>query len=147
MTTHSLILACRISQTKEPGGLQSTGPQRVRHNWSDLAQKSQISLWDAHPATCKGSPFQRTAFPRPPEYTHTHTLQVHLQELRGPCSNFSRRDRCAGEQLRGSKWRCLLRDQEILSSVYPLPLQRDSPHGLPQRQKEEIKIPGVKIFK
>ena len=24
-------------RTEEPGGLQSTGPQRVRHNWSDLA--------------------------------------------------------------------------------------------------------------
>ena len=27
------ILAWRISQTEEPGGLQSTGLQRVRHNW------------------------------------------------------------------------------------------------------------------
>ena len=31
MATHSSILAWRIPQTEEPGGLQSTGSQRVRH--------------------------------------------------------------------------------------------------------------------
>ena len=30
--THSSILAWRIPQTKEPGKLQSMGPQRVGHN-------------------------------------------------------------------------------------------------------------------
>ena len=35
--THSAILAWRIPQTEEPGGLQSTGLQRVGHDWSDLA--------------------------------------------------------------------------------------------------------------
>ena len=33
MATHPSILAWRISQTEEPGGLQSTGLQRVRHDW------------------------------------------------------------------------------------------------------------------
>ena len=33
MATHSSILAWRIPWTKEPGGLQSTGLQRVRVNW------------------------------------------------------------------------------------------------------------------
>ena len=33
MATHSSILACRIPWTEEPGGLQSMGLQRVRHNW------------------------------------------------------------------------------------------------------------------
>ena len=32
MATHSSILAWRIPQTEEPGGLQSTGSQRVGHN-------------------------------------------------------------------------------------------------------------------
>ena len=32
MATHSSILACRIPWTEEPGGLQSTGLQRVRHD-------------------------------------------------------------------------------------------------------------------
>ena len=34
MATHSGILAWRIPWTEEPGGLQSTGSQRVRHNWA-----------------------------------------------------------------------------------------------------------------
>ena len=33
MATHSSILAWRIPQTEEPGGLQSMGSQRVGHNW------------------------------------------------------------------------------------------------------------------
>ena len=32
MTTHSSILAWEIPWTEEPGGLQSTGSQRVRRN-------------------------------------------------------------------------------------------------------------------
>ena len=34
MATHSSILAWRIPWTEEPGGLQSTGSQRVRHNFT-----------------------------------------------------------------------------------------------------------------
>ena len=37
MTTHSSVLAWRISRTGEPGGLPSMGSQRVGHDWSDLA--------------------------------------------------------------------------------------------------------------
>ena len=33
VATHSRILAWRIPWTEEPGGLQSTGSQRVRHDW------------------------------------------------------------------------------------------------------------------
>ena len=36
--THSSIFAWRIPRTEEPGGLQSMGSQRVRHDWSDWAQ-------------------------------------------------------------------------------------------------------------
>ena len=32
MATHSKILAWKIPWTEEPGGLQSTGSQRVRHD-------------------------------------------------------------------------------------------------------------------
>ena len=38
MATHSRILAWEIPGTEEPGGLQCTGLQRVRHN---LATKQQ----------------------------------------------------------------------------------------------------------
>ena len=33
LATHSSILARRIPWTEEPGGLQSLGLQRVRHDW------------------------------------------------------------------------------------------------------------------
>ena len=32
MATHSIILAWRIPWTEEPGGLQSMGSQRIRHD-------------------------------------------------------------------------------------------------------------------
>ena len=37
MATHSSVLAWRIPGTREPGGLQSMGPHRVRHDWTDIA--------------------------------------------------------------------------------------------------------------
>ena len=37
MTTHSSFLAWEIPWTENPGGIQSTGSQRVRHDWSNLA--------------------------------------------------------------------------------------------------------------
>ena len=37
MATLSSVLAWEIPWTEEPGGLQSTGSQRVRCDWSDLA--------------------------------------------------------------------------------------------------------------
>ena len=43
MATHSSILAWRIPWTEEPGGLQSIGSQRGRHNWSNWA-RTQICV-------------------------------------------------------------------------------------------------------
>ena len=40
MTTHSSILAWRIPWTEEPGGLQSMGAQRVRHDLMIVAETS-----------------------------------------------------------------------------------------------------------
>ena len=36
MATHSSILAWESPWTEQPGGLQSTGSQRVRHHWAHL---------------------------------------------------------------------------------------------------------------
>ena len=38
MATHSSILAWRIPWTEEPGRLQSTGSQRVRHDLVDMTK-------------------------------------------------------------------------------------------------------------
>ena len=39
MTTHSSILSWKIPWTKEPGGLQSMGSQRVRHDFVTKLQQ------------------------------------------------------------------------------------------------------------
>ena len=39
MATHSSILAWRIPWTEEPGGLQSTGSHRVRHDRNKQLQQ------------------------------------------------------------------------------------------------------------
>ena len=45
MATHSSILAWRIPWTEEPGGLQSTRSQRVRHDWAtSLHPEGLVSL-------------------------------------------------------------------------------------------------------
>ena len=36
MATHSSNLTGQIPWTEQPGGLQSVGPQRVRHNWAHI---------------------------------------------------------------------------------------------------------------
>ena len=41
MATHSSILAWRIPWTEEPGGLQSMGSQRVRHNWTFFTEPEE----------------------------------------------------------------------------------------------------------
>ena len=43
MATHLSILAWRIPWTEEPGGLQSMGSQRVRHDWA--TSTSICNLW------------------------------------------------------------------------------------------------------
>ena len=47
MAIHSSILAWRIPRTEEPGGLQSMGSQRVRHNWLTLSllMHDKASTW------------------------------------------------------------------------------------------------------
>ena len=57
MATHSSILAWRISWTEEPGGLQSTGSQRVRH---DRAQDRERWRWDS-PGAPKFCPYFNTS--------------------------------------------------------------------------------------
>ena len=46
MATHSSILVWRIPWTEKSGQLQSTGSQRVGHDWSDLAWKVGEEGWE-----------------------------------------------------------------------------------------------------
>ena len=46
MANHSSILAWRISWAEEPGGLRSTGSQRVGHNWvTSLHWQTELNMW------------------------------------------------------------------------------------------------------
>ena len=46
MATHSSILAWRIPWTVKPGGLESMGSQKVRHDWSNLAHTHTHSFYN-----------------------------------------------------------------------------------------------------
>ena len=45
MATQSSILAWKISWTEEPGGLQSMGLQKVRHDWVTKHSTAQEDIW------------------------------------------------------------------------------------------------------
>ena len=45
MATHSSVLAWRIPWTEEPGGLQSMGSLRVRHDWATLLSLFTFMHW------------------------------------------------------------------------------------------------------
>ena len=47
MATHSSVLTWRILWTEKPGGLQSMGLQRVKHNWA-INTSSFFFFFDPH---------------------------------------------------------------------------------------------------
>ena len=52
MATRSSILAWRIPWTEEPGGLQSTGSQRVGHAWGYLAHRHLVPTYWGSGSLC-----------------------------------------------------------------------------------------------
>ena len=73
MATHSSILAWEIPWTEEPGGLQSMGSQRVRHNWTPNTFKLAVKC-EAIPDQAEG---RRPPSPLTP-HTHTHPSPLWL---------------------------------------------------------------------
>ena len=59
MATHSSILAWEIPWTEDPGGLQFTGWQRIRHSWTHRHNWAQTHTHHTHTHT----------------HTHTHAHQ------------------------------------------------------------------------
>ena len=53
MATHSSILAWRILWAEEPGGLQSTGSQRVGHDWATNTTAT-TTLFQMEDPVCQG---------------------------------------------------------------------------------------------
>jgi len=55
MATHSSVLAWRIPEMGEPGGLPSMGSHRVGHDWSNLAAAAAAVRWlTCELSTCRG---------------------------------------------------------------------------------------------
>ena len=73
MATHSSVLAWRIPGIGEPGGLPSTGSQRVGHDWNDLAAASYLhhDMW-----YCIWARTQETSY-RNPEYFYVSAWLGH----------------------------------------------------------------------
>ena len=67
MATHSSILAWRIPWTEEPGGLQSTGSQRVGHDWVTSVTHS-VYICQLQSPNSSHSPYPR----------HAHTSVLHI---------------------------------------------------------------------
>ena len=78
MATHARILAWRIPWTQEPGGLQSIGLQKVRHDWSNWAdtqtgrervpgnraqESDHLPLWAAVSAAPQWDPVTASLWP------------------------------------------------------------------------------------
>ena len=55
MATHSSILAGRIPGTEEPGGLQSTGSQRIGHDWATSLHSTSQCNSDSCTMNCSAS--------------------------------------------------------------------------------------------
>ena len=65
MATHSSILAWRIPLSEEPGGLESTGWQRVGHGWATKHSTQRVSAVIPPSIRCRSSLFTKlpTFFP------------------------------------------------------------------------------------
>ena len=87
--THSSILAWKIPWTKEPGRLQSTGSQRVRHNWAIKQQKCHVGAQCEQALDCSKDTTeqQRLALPCPAscwENAGRRQPSVALSDPKGP---------------------------------------------------------------
>ena len=60
MATHSNVLAWRIPETAEPGGLPSEGSRRVGHSGSDLAAAAAAFVLKDFPGGANGKEMQET---------------------------------------------------------------------------------------
>ena len=68
VATHSSVLAWRIPETVEPGGLLFMGSHRVGHNWSDLAAAAAVYM---------SIPFYQFIHPFLPLCPHICSLHLH----------------------------------------------------------------------
>ena len=78
MATHSSILAGKIPWTEEPGGLQSTGSQRVRYNLELVCSNiNQLNLIPMETSTAAESKLSTSVTAEPTEKVH-NDCQIQL---------------------------------------------------------------------
>ena len=79
MANHSSILAWRIPWTEEPGGLQSTGSQRIRHDWAtNTFHFQRVDEWRPVRRQARGGPWII-------RYSEPEEKWEHWKAAWGPC--------------------------------------------------------------
>ena len=79
MATHSSVLAWRIPETGEPGGLPSMGSHRVGHDWSDLAAAHcSLGLQASKGGREEGPQSAECPLQDPPSPSNTYRLTITL---------------------------------------------------------------------
>ena len=88
MATHPSILDWRIPRTEEPGGLQSTGLQRARLHWKDLAQHiGCLRTWTLTPGhrhsdtNCACSPYRHEHVTEPLSVNYLFVYKLYLSHV------------------------------------------------------------------
>ena len=146
MTTHSSILDWKISRTEEPGGQQSIGSRRVRHDGSDLAQhNTEMSLAGSIRSTPKTQSYFymleinkletkiKNAKPIQSQRRMKHQAQVSQKDLQDLCCK-------AGlpRWRHGEEWACQCRRRQFNPGVKKIPWSR-------RRQPTPVFLPGDPI--
>ena len=136
MATHSSILAWRIPWTEEPGGLQSMGSQRVRHNWATWLSLSLTVIWTYYQPSSKADPtidiFFRDKMPFPQRIELTQPPSVVGWQRARPASGHWGLDGRWGPGVtklpRGKTQSQGLKELDALSSAFRQLPEASSPH-------------------
>ena len=82
MATHSSILAWRIPWTEEPGGLLSTGSQRVGHDWATELDWTELN-WECKSRKSRNTWRNRQIWPWSTEWSRAKANRVLPRERTG----------------------------------------------------------------
>ena len=143
MATHSNILALEIPWTKEPGGLSSTGSQRVGHNWVCRRQRKAMifMLSDSFQITTKVS---QLAFITPTEWILYQFSSVQFSSVQSlSCVRLFATPWTAAHQAslsitNSQRLLKLMSIESVMPSNYLIPLSTPSPLALNLSQHQGL---------
>ena len=84
--THSSVLAWKIPGAEEPGRLQSTGSQRVRHNWAIKQQKCHVGAQCEQTLGCSKDTTEQKCLARPRVLARCLSVQHPAKRIQGKSS-------------------------------------------------------------